>query len=131
VLIFLVFGLNGFSALIRLQPRACRGPVQWVPCSSTALPARGLRPSGDRPPAVLLWLTAYRALGDQLFCPVIVNILASTFFLLDGSERPSLGHFVAVLWVLIFGRVRQALCRVVPSRLQARELRSAVWKKGV
>src|SRR5690242_9538770 len=110
--IFLVFGLNGFLNFIPLPPPAgiagqFMGALYvshylWVIFAFQIIAA------------VLLLVNRYVPLAVAVLAPVIVNILAFHAFMAP-SGLP-LALFVAVLWALIFVRVRPAFAGLFQSR---------------
>ncbi len=114
--IFLVFGLNGFLNFIPLPPPAgiagqFMGAMYvshflWVIFAFQVVTA------------ILLLVNRYVPLAVAVLAPVIVNILC--FHALMAPSGLPLALFVAVLWALIFVRVRPAFAGLFQSRLDMR-----------
>jgi hypothetical protein len=112
--IFLVFGLNGFLNFIPLPPPGgvagqfmgalYASHYLWVIFALQVIAA------------VLLLVNRYVPLAVAVLAPVIVNILS--FHALMAPSGLPLALFVAVLWVLIFVRVRPAFAELFQSRLE-------------
>ncbi len=111
--IFLVFGLNGFLNFIPLPPPGgiagqFMGAMYvshflWVIFAFQVVAA------------ILLLVNRYVPLAVAVLAPVIVNILC--FHALMAPSGLPLALFVAVLWALIFVRVRPAFAGLFRSRL--------------
>ena len=112
--IFLVFGLNGFLHFIPLPPpEGIAGQFMgalFVSHYLTVIFAVQVMA------AVLLLVNRYVPLALAALAPVIVNILC--FHALMAPSGLPLALVVAVLWVLIFVRVRPAFAGLFQSRLQ-------------
>src|SRR5258708_10790975 len=116
VVIFLVFGRNGFLHFIPLPPPSgvagqFMGALYvshflWVIFAFQVIPG------------VLLLVNRYVPLALAVLAPVIVNILC--FHVLMAPSGLPLAIVIAVLWVLIFVEVRPAFAGLFQSRLQAR-----------
>lgn len=112
--IFLVFGLNGFLHFIpQTPPEGVAGQFLGalfvshyllVICAVQVIAA------------ILLLVNRYVPLALAILAPVIVNILCFHVLMAPKGLPPAL--VVAVLWVLIFVRVRPAFAGLFQSRFQ-------------
>jgi putative oxidoreductase len=112
--IFLVFGLNGFLHFIPLPPpEGVAGQFMGALFVSHYLAVIfAVQVIG----AILLLVNRFVPLALAVLAPVIVNILC--FHALMAPSGLPLALVVAVLWVLIFVRVRPAFAGLFQSRLQ-------------
>ena len=115
-LIFLVFGLNKFFPFIPQgpMPPGVAGQFMGALFASHYIMAVG---AFEAVGGVLLLLNRYVALGLCLLAPVIVNILL-TGILLTHMALGS-GIVVAILWMLVFSRVRTAFSGIWQMRMPA------------
>src|SRR5258706_2737239 len=112
VVIFLVFGLNGFLNFIPLPPPG--GIAGQFMCALYASHFLWVIFGFQVIAAVLLLVNRYVPLAVAVLAPVIVNILFFHAFM--APIGLPLGLFVAVLWVLIFIDVRPAFTGLFQSR---------------
>ncbi len=104
-LVFLVFGLNKFHAFVPQGPMPAGLAGQFVGALMTShyiMAVGAFETAGG----LLLLLNRSVPLGLCLLAPVIVNILL-TGTLLTHMALPS-GIVVAILWILVYSRVRSA-----------------------
>ena len=115
-LVFLVFGLNKFHPF-RPQgpmPPGAAGQFLGALFSSHYIMAVGVF---EVVPGFLLLINRYVPLALCLLAPVIVNILL-TGTLLTHMALPS-GIVVAILWILVYTRVRSAFAGIYQMRTPA------------
>src|SRR6202140_2383339 len=112
--IFVVFGLNGFLHFIPFPPpqglAAQFMGALFVSHYLTVIMAVQVIAG------VLLLVNRFVPLALAVLAPVIVNILCFHIFMFPSGLPPAL--LAAVLWVLIFVRVRPAFAGLFQSRLQ-------------
>jgi putative oxidoreductase len=112
--IFLVFGMNGFLHFIpQPPPEGVAGQFMgalYVSHYLTVIFAVQVIA------AILLLVNRFVPLALAFLAPVIVNILCFHVLMAPSGLPPAL--FVAVLWGLIFVRVRPAFTGLFQSRLQ-------------
>jgi putative oxidoreductase len=115
-LIFLVMGLNGFLHFIPLPPpTGVAGQFMGALYVSHYLwVIFGFQVLGG----LLLLINRYVPLAVAILAPVLVNIL--TFHVLMAPAGLPMALFVAVLWVLIFIKVRPAFSGLFQSRWEPR-----------
>jgi putative oxidoreductase len=113
--IFLVFGLNGFLHFIPLPPpQGVAGQFMSALFVSHYLTVIfAVQVIG----AILLLVNRFVPLALAVLAPVIFNILCFHAFMAPSGL--ALALFVAVLWALIFVRVRPAFAGLFQSRLEA------------
>jgi uncharacterized membrane protein YphA (DoxX/SURF4 family) len=103
-LVFLVFGLNKFFNFIPgALPPGVAGQFMGALVSTRYIMAVGLFEVAG---GVLLLINRYVPLGLALLAPVIVNILLVGILMAPQGLAP--GIVVAVLWIVVFLRVRSA-----------------------
>jgi putative oxidoreductase len=103
-LVFLVFGLNGFLNFLNLGPLPTGLAGQFMGAlflSHYYWVVAGLQITGG----LLLLVNRFVPLALVLLGPVIVNILCYHVFLNHVGAPPAI--VVAVLWFIVFYRVRQ------------------------
>jgi putative oxidoreductase len=112
-LVFLVFGLDKFFPFIPQgpMPTGVAGQFMGALFSSHYIWAVGAFEAAG---GLLLLINRYVPLGLCLLAPVIVNILL-VGALLTHSALPS-GIVVAILWLLVYLRVRPAFLGLYQSR---------------
>lgn len=115
-LIFLVFGLNKFFNFIPSgpMPPGAAGQFMGALFASHYIMAVGVF---EVVPGILLLLNRYVPLALCLLAPVIVNILL-TGTLLTHMALPS-GIVVAILWILVYLRVRPAFLGLYQAKTAA------------
>ena len=112
--IFLVMGLNGFLNFIPLPPPGgVAGQFMGALFVSHYLI---VIMAVQVIAAILLLVNRFVPLALTVLAPVIVNILCFHIFMFPSGLPPAL--LAAVLWVLIFVRVRPAFAGLFQSRLQ-------------
>jgi putative oxidoreductase len=112
--IFLVMGLNGFLNFIPLPPpEGVAGQFMGALFVSHYLI---VIMAVQVIAAILLLVNRFVPLALAVLAPVIANILCFHIFMLPSGLPPAL--LAAVLWVLIFVRVRPAFAGLFQARLQ-------------
>ena len=115
-LIFLVFGLNKFLNFIPSgpMPPGVAGQFMGALFVSHYLLAVGVF---EAVPGLLLLINRYVPLALCLLAPVIVNILLTGTLLTHAALPP--GIVVAILWILVYIRVRSAFAGIYQMRMAA------------
>lgn len=114
-LIFFVFGVNKFYPFIPSGPLPTGAAGQFM---SALMSTRYIWAVGAFEVAggVLLLINRFVPLGLSLIAPIIVNIIL-VGILLTRMALPS-GIVVAILWILVFLRVRPAFQPLFQAHLQ-------------
>lgn len=115
-IVFLVFGLNKFHAFIPQgpMPTGAAGQFMGALFSTHYIMAVGLF---EVVGGLLLLINKYVPLALCLLAPIIVNILL-TGTLLTHMALPS-GIVVAILWILVYSRVRSAFAGIFQAKAAA------------
>jgi hypothetical protein len=116
VVIFLVFGLNGFLNFIPMPPPGgIAGQFMGALYASHYL---WVIFAFQLAAGILLLVNRYVPVAVAVLAPVIVNIL--TFHALMAPSGLPLALFVAILWAVVFVDVRPAFAGLFQARLKAR-----------